>query len=43
MIAIGTLNPHAISPFGVELLLATAMPLTLVSLGQMIERFTDEA
>jgi ribose transport system ATP-binding protein len=35
MIAIGTLNPHAISPFGVELLLATAMPLTLVSLGQM--------
>ena len=33
--AIGILNPHAISPFGVGLLLSAAMPLTLVSLGQM--------
>lgn len=35
LVAIGMLNPHAISLFGVELLLASAMPLTLVSLGQM--------
>lgn len=35
VIAIGTLNPRAISPFGIGLLLASAMPLTLVSLGQM--------
>jgi ribose transport system ATP-binding protein len=33
--AIGSLNPHAISPFGIGLLLGGAMPLTLVSLGQM--------
>ncbi len=33
--AIGTLNPRAISPFGIGLLLSAAMPLTLVSLGQM--------
>jgi ribose transport system ATP-binding protein len=33
--AIGGLNPHAISPFGVGLLLSAAMPLTLISLGQM--------
>jgi ribose transport system ATP-binding protein len=34
-VSIGVLNPHAISPFGLGLLLAGAMPLTLVSLGQM--------
>jgi ribose transport system ATP-binding protein len=35
MVAIGSINPHAVSSFGIELLLAGAMPLTLVSLGQM--------
>ena len=35
VVAIGSLNPHAISPFGIGLLLGGAMPLTLVSLGQM--------
>ena len=35
IIALGILNPRAVSPFGIGLLLAAAMPLTLVSLGQM--------
>ncbi len=33
--AIGWLNPSALSPFGLGLLLGTAVPLVLVSLGQM--------
>ncbi|MBV9490291.1 MAG: ATP-binding cassette domain-containing protein, partial [Verrucomicrobia bacterium] len=32
---IGALNPRALSPFGLGLLLSTAVPLVLISLGQM--------
>lgn len=35
LIAIGLFNPRALSPFGLGLLLSTAVPLVLVSLGQM--------
>jgi ribose transport system ATP-binding protein len=35
LVVIGFLNPQAISPFGLGLLLGTAIPLVLVSLGQM--------
>ena len=35
LIAIGIYNPRALSPFGLGLLLSTALPLVLVSLGQM--------
>ena len=33
--AIASFNPRAISPFGLGLLLSTALPLVLISLGQM--------
>jgi ribose transport system ATP-binding protein len=35
LIAIGIFNPRALSPFGLGLLLGTAVPLVLVSYGQM--------
>lgn len=35
LIAIGVFNPRALSPFGLGLLLSTAVPLVLVSFGQM--------
>jgi ribose transport system ATP-binding protein len=35
LIAIGLFNPRALSPFGLGLLLSTAVPLVLVSFGQM--------
>ncbi len=35
LIAIGLFNPKALSPFGLGLLLGTAVPLVLVSYGQM--------
>ena len=35
LVAIGTFNPRALSPFGLGLLLGTAVPLVLVSYGQM--------
>ncbi len=35
LVAIGMNNPRALSPFGLGLLLSTAVPLVLVSLGQM--------
>ncbi len=35
LIAIGIYNPRALTPFGLGLLLSTALPLVLVSFGQM--------
>lgn len=35
LIAIGIFNPRALTPFGLGLLLSTALPLVLVSFGQM--------
>ena len=35
LVAIGIFNPRALSPFGLGLLLGTAVPLVLVSYGQM--------